>query len=146
MRTKIKIIIDTNLWISFLLTKKYDFIDVLLLKQKITLVFSEELMEEFVDVARRPKLKSFFLFSELEDLLQLIALHAEYCLVHSTVNACRDDKDNFLLALAKDSQADYLITGDKDLLVLEKFGNTRIITMSEFQTLWNSKSTSNLLK
>jgi predicted nucleic acid-binding protein len=41
-------------------------------------------------------------------------------------------KDNFLLALAKDGKAHYLLTGDKDLLDLEKFGKTRIVTISHF--------------
>ena len=50
----------------------------------------------------------------------------------STISICRDPKDNYLLALAKDSQADFLITGDKDLLVLEKFENTVICTLTDF--------------
>lgn len=50
--------------------------------------------------------------------------------VESIVTICRDPKDNFLLALAKDGKADYLITGDNDLLVLNKFGKTKIITIT----------------
>lgn len=52
----------------------------------------------------------------------------------STLNFCRDEKDNFLLNLAVDGNADYLITGDKDLLVLEKIEKTKILTYSEFVT------------
>ena len=52
--------------------------------------------------------------------------------VKSIVTVCRDSKDNFLLALAKDGQADYLLTGDKDLLELKKFGKTRIKTIVTF--------------
>jgi len=37
------------------------------------------------------------------------------------VNACRDFKDNFLLSLCRDGKADFLITGDPDLLVIKKF-------------------------
>ena len=50
----------------------------------------------------------------------------------SNVNLCRDQKDNFLLSLSKDSQANYLITGDKDLLDLKTLENTKIITMSDY--------------
>jgi predicted nucleic acid-binding protein len=39
---------------------------------------------------------------------------------------------NFLLALAKDSKASRLITGDHDLLVLSGFEGTRIITIAEY--------------
>ena len=52
--------------------------------------------------------------------------------VESTVTICRDPKDNFLLELAKDGKADYLLTGDKDLLELKKFGKTKIQTISTF--------------
>jgi predicted nucleic acid-binding protein len=45
---------------------------------------------------------------------------------------CRDSKDNFLLSLAVDGNADYLITGDKDLLILEKVNKTLIVTIQEY--------------
>lgn len=52
--------------------------------------------------------------------------------VKSIVKVCRDPRDNFLLALAKDGSADYILTGDKDLLDLVKFGKTQIKTISAF--------------
>jgi predicted nucleic acid-binding protein len=45
-------------------------------------------------------------------------------------------KDNFLLSLAKDSNSNYLLSGDKDLLEIQKLGKTKIITMSEFLSLY----------
>jgi uncharacterized protein len=59
--------------------------------------------------------------------------------VTSEVSLCRDEDDNFLLALAKDSKADFLITGDKDLLVLKQFENTSILTLTEFLDHLNKK-------
>jgi uncharacterized protein len=50
----------------------------------------------------------------------------------SVVNVCRDANDNFLLALAKDADADFLLTGDSDLLVLEIFRGTKICTIRDF--------------
>ena len=52
--------------------------------------------------------------------------------VQSIVTICRDPKDNFLLALAKDSKANYLLTGDNDLLDIKKFDKTKIITINNF--------------
>lgn len=43
---------------------------------------------------------------------------------------CRDSKDNFLLNLAIDSKADYLVTGDSDLLDIEVIESTEIITIN----------------
>ena len=54
--------------------------------------------------------------------------------VTSEVTECRDPKDNFLLALCQDGRADFLITGDQDLLVLDPFHRTRIITWAMAET------------
>ncbi len=50
----------------------------------------------------------------------------------SEVDVCRDPDDNHLLALCKDGKVDLLITGDKDLLVLKRFGKTRILAPADF--------------
>jgi putative PIN family toxin of toxin-antitoxin system len=133
MTGKYKIIIDTNLWISFLLSKKFDFIDSLLNTGKVQLIFCNELLEELADVTGRPKLSRFFTRSEWNLIFDIIDRYAIYIPVVSNVNACRDIKDNFLLSLAKDSQADYLLTGDHDLLTLKIFEKTQILTVAEFQ-------------
>lgn len=52
--------------------------------------------------------------------------------VNSNINVCRDPKDDFLLALAKDGNANFLLTGDKDLLELKRFGHTNIVALSHF--------------
>ncbi|MDR1405576.1 MAG: putative toxin-antitoxin system toxin component, PIN family [Prevotellaceae bacterium] len=132
---KSSIIIDTNLWISFLLTKQYPFLDALLENNAVALIFSNELLAEFVDVVWRPKFHKYFLGNDIEMLVQYIRQHAHFVKVRSVVTVCRDAKDNFLLSLAQDSHADYLITGDKDLLSLNTFGKTRIIPISVFKTL-----------
>lgn len=56
----------------------------------------------------------------------------EFIEVTSQIEICRDPDDNFLLALAKDSKVKYLVTGDEDLLILEKFEETRIVTVTDF--------------
>jgi uncharacterized protein len=58
--------------------------------------------------------------------------------VTSEISECRDPKDNFLLSLAVDGKADYLLTGDNDLLILNKIGVTEIKTISEFFDVINS--------
>ncbi len=135
MRKNHKIIIDTNLWVSFLLTKQFHFIDSLLDEQKIELVFSEELLLEFIEVAQRPKLKKFFSKVDLEYLLELIYEKATFVAVRSKVKECRDENDDFLLSLAKDSRADYLLTGDKDLLSVGCIEKTKIITITEYRDI-----------
>jgi len=52
--------------------------------------------------------------------------------VVSAIEVCRDPKDNFLLSLAIDGKADYLLTGDKDLLELKQIQQTKIQTLTDF--------------
>jgi uncharacterized protein len=127
-----RLILDTNLWISFLISSKFEKLDELLINQKSKLLFSQKHLEEFVAVAKRPKLRKYISKDELVDLLETIHEVAEFVNVTSKVSKCRDPKDNFLLSLAVDGKADYLLTGDKDLLVLNKIGKTEIRTISEF--------------
>ena len=61
---------------------------------------------------------------------------------------CRDPDDDNILALATDNHADYIITGDKDLLVLEEFDLIPIIDPRKFWSIIknkedNSKNTMN---
>ena len=101
-------------------------------KQGLGVQEASELLDEFVEVARRPKFKKYFSITDLNELLTEIHSRAEFIDVTSVVNLCRDEKDDFLLALAKDGKADFLITGDNDLLELEKFEKTNILTMANY--------------
>jgi hypothetical protein len=128
-----RVILDTNLWISYLISNKLIKFDRLLESGLIRLIFSEELLTEFVEVARRPKFRKFFSPEDISTLLDQVSDFGELILVQSEVTICRDPKDNFLLALARDGRADYLITGDHDLLVIGSFEETLILTFSEFE-------------
>ncbi|HMO40052.1 MAG TPA: putative toxin-antitoxin system toxin component, PIN family [Saprospiraceae bacterium] len=128
-----RVILDTNLWISYLISSRLVKIDLLLQRRKIRLIFSEESMLEFIKVARRPKFRKYFSEEDINRLLELFDYFGDFVQVHSKVDICRDPKDNFLLALAKDSKADYLITGDSDLLTLGQFETTKIVTFSAFE-------------
>lgn len=130
MRSK-KIILDTNLWISFLISKDYSFLDDYIEKEKVKLIFSRELFSEFISVTERPKLKKYFTEGDVERLIRLINKYGILIEVSSITDVCRDKKDNFLLNLAIDSKADYLVTGDNDLLIIKKIQNTKILTIKE---------------
>ena len=132
MPKKHRIIVDTNLWVSFLLTKDLAKLDLLFSSNKLTLLFSQELLDEFVTVAQRPKFKKYFSLADLEDLLLQINTKAEFIAVTSAVAVCRDAKDNFLLSLAVDGKATHLLTGDKDLLILGQQTRTSILTIAEY--------------
>jgi len=128
-----RVVIDTNLWISFLINgRDYAKLDRLIQENKIKLIFSDELLVEFLEVVERPKFKKYFSKSDIQLLFENIQTQAEFIEVRKNVNICRDKKDNFLLALSEEGKADFLITGDEDLLVLKKHKKTKIIRMSDF--------------
>lgn len=128
----LKLIIDTNLWISFIISNKQNLLDSLLYSQEARLLFSKELITEILQSITKPKLKKYFSTNALEEMLLIFDPFIDFIEVKSIVTVCRDNKDNFLLALAKDGQADFLITGDKDLLELKNFGQTKITTIVTF--------------
>jgi len=126
-----RVVIDTNLWISFLITRDLKRFDEKIKKNRIKILFSLELMEEFIAVAERPKFKKYFDKKDIEQLIELFDVYGEIIDVKSSMKICRDPKDNFLLALAKDGKADVLITGDKDLLELKMVGKTRVVKITD---------------
>ena len=129
---KDKVIIDTNLWISFLLTNDYSRLDQLFTDQLLTLLFSQALLDEFIEVSQRPKFRKYFTLTDLQNLLIQIRKRAEFIVVTSDIKICRDPKDNFLLSLAKDGKATHLITDDRDLLDIKIFGKTKIVTIADY--------------
>ncbi len=137
MKKSLTVIIDTNLWISFLISKELSWIDNLIVNNKIEIVYSQELFDEIISVIQRPKFKKYLNFQKSISLITIFENYFKLVKVTSIVEICRDEKDNFLLALARDSGADFLITGDKDLIILNPFENTKILSFSEFNSYIN---------
>jgi uncharacterized protein len=127
-----KVIIDTNLWISFLIGKQLASLKLLLVEGTIQPVFSQQLLDEIMLVSQRPKLQKYFSSEKVTDLMVFLKEIGLFIEIKSSVSLCRDPKDNYLLGLAQDSQADYLITGDRDLLILESFEGTAILAYQDF--------------
>ena len=124
MKSK-RVILDTNIWISYLISKRQPELDFLLESGNITLIFSTELMEEFLDVSNRPKFRKFFKKADVNALLNQIEAFGELIKVATKIDICRDKKDNFLLSLSIDGKVDFLVTGDSDLLILGKANLTQ---------------------
>jgi putative PIN family toxin of toxin-antitoxin system len=130
---KLKIIIDTNIWINFLISKSKTGIDRLFENDRIEILFSNELLEEFTEVIQKPGLRKFFSINDTQNLFKMLDFYGRLIKVTSEVTICRDPDDDFLLALAKDGGADFLITSDKDLLIIKKFSGCHIVTYSDFK-------------
>ena len=134
MRAKnIKVIFDTNVWISFLIGKRLSFINNYISNGQITIITTEQLLKEIKEVTSRERLKKYFPQESVIELLELLETIAEKVEIEPTHFINRDPKDNFLLDLIDFSKADYLVTGDKDLLVHNPFKSATILTPSNFE-------------
>jgi uncharacterized protein len=127
-----RVIFDTNIWISFLIGKQFDSLKELLITAAVQPIFSAQLLDELLATTQKPKLQRYFQKDKVDNLMIFLREIGEVVDSQSIVSACRDPKDNYLLALAKDSNADFLITGDRDLLILESFERTKIVTYQDF--------------
>lgn len=128
-----KIVIDTNIWISFLIGKILGNLKNYIFDGKIQIITSEEQIEEIVSVLRRPKFKEYFTESDIEELLFLVYKTYQFVEIKENVNDCRDKRDNFILEIAINSEADYIITGDQDLMVLNPYRGTQILSFHDFE-------------
>ena len=134
MKTKsIKVIFDTNIWISFLIGKRLSFIKNYISSGQITIITTEQLLKEIKEVTSRERLKKYFPQESVIELLELLETIAEKVEIVPTHFINRDPKDNFLLDLIDFSKADYLVTGDKDLLLHNPFKSATILTPANFQ-------------
>jgi uncharacterized protein len=89
-KLKDRVIIDTNLWITFLINKDYSKLDKVLSDKLATLLYSQDLIDEFIEVAQRPKFKRYFSADDLQSLLLVVSDRAIFIDVSSTVTDCRD--------------------------------------------------------
>jgi putative PIN family toxin of toxin-antitoxin system len=129
----LKLIIDTNIWISFLIGKSLKGLQYFLQDNRFQIITSNEQISELVDVLSRPKLQKYFSKEQIIDFLKLIELKSKIVDYKVKIDICRDPKDNYLLGMAISSKADYLISGDSDLLELREIENTRIIEYKDFE-------------
>ena len=134
-----KVVIDTNIWISYLLGSLLQGMDEKILSKEIKVVVSDEMLKEISEVSSRPKFKNIFTAKRIKELFSLLDSYAIVVSPSQKVNVCRDGKDNFLLEVALEGEANYLVTGDEDLLVINTFQNTKIIRPKEFEDMFKSE-------
>ncbi|MBN2497883.1 MAG: putative toxin-antitoxin system toxin component, PIN family [Deltaproteobacteria bacterium] len=102
-----------------------------LAQAEYTLVYTESLLEELLDVMARPRIRYKYGLGEedIEAILSLILLRGEPVFPNRHIRACRDPADDMFLEAAG---ADVIVSGDKDLLALDPFEGIPILGATEF--------------
>ena len=128
-----RIIIDCNIWISLLIGHRVQLIRKIILDSRFDVYVCDDLLNEIRDVANRSKIRKYISTAECEDLFRIIQ---SFCILADiNLKSCaniRDPKDLYLLSFAESITADYIISGDNDLLTLKQHRNTKIIKLAEF--------------
>ncbi len=132
-----RIVLDTNIIISFLLKKESTPGRVVqsIIADKTPLISDAVEKELFLRVLD-PKFDAYASRELRQEFLKTFVLRSETVITTTRITDCRDPNDNKFLELAIDGNADYIITGDKDLLVLNPFRNIPILTSREFLALF----------
>ena len=131
-----KVILDCNIWISFLLSRQDCLLRRMLMDTRFDIYICDELLAEIVNVARRDKIRKRVSEAELQQLLKIIDAFCEKTTIdHIAESIIRDPKDLYLLSLAETIDADYIVSGDKDLTDLNQHLRTRIIKFADFQLM-----------
>ncbi|MDV3001017.1 MAG: hypothetical protein N5P05_002623 [Chroococcopsis gigantea SAG 12.99] len=132
------IVIDTNVLLSAALSPDGTARKALDKAYKdFKIVQSEETYQELKTRIYKPKFDKYISDEDRQHFLDVIKTSSQFIKINSQINSCRDPDDNKFLELAKDAKAEFLITGDKDLLILNDLPEYKdqIITPSEFITI-----------
>lgn len=129
----LKAVIDTNVWVSSLLgtgvpKKLKDH----LAQEKFQAICSAQLVDELIDVLARPKFVGKITDIDAAELVRLLRTAALFVEPEPIAETSRDPKDDVFLACAVAGGADYLVTGDDDLLVIAEVGVTKIVRPRQF--------------
>jgi uncharacterized protein len=126
-----KIVVDTNVVISGVFFGGFPRkILRAIVDKKIVACATTKIIEEYEEIVvemidRKQGSLNHNLLTPLVNAMEII-------IPISNVKKCRDPDDDKFLSCAKDANAIYIISGDKDLLVLQQFENIKIITAKEF--------------
>jgi uncharacterized protein len=133
MSNKIRYVFDTNVIISSVLVENSNPSKAFLYALHYgEVLLSLEVLEELNDVFGREKFDRFVTSEERDEFLETFVERAILVEIVEKVRVCRDPKDDKILDLAINGQAEYIVSGDKDLLVLNPFRSLKIVTAEEF--------------
>ena len=137
-----RVFLDTNIFISYLLEASDDSPINQCIEQAIvgsyTLLIVQQLLDEFIRrTSTKPYLAHRIPQNKLQVFIQDIVSFGEMVPPITTAipSVTRDAKDDYLIAYAIVGQADYLVTGDDDLLVIGTVDTLQIVTPRQFVTL-----------
>jgi uncharacterized protein len=140
-----KVILDTNIYISYLLVNGKrrtitDIVEACLTDEDINLIVPQEMLEELSQTIQgKNYLRTHITQQDLAGLLEVLRITAIIPpLLEDIAPLSRDPDDDYLLAYGLIEEVDYLVTGDDDLLTLGEIDKLSIVGAPAFQQILNS--------
>ena len=133
MRPRDRLVIDTNALVSRLLLPKS--VPAQAVRKAIDrgqLLVSDATMNELADVLSRQKFDAYATLEEREQFIRLLGRVVEFVPIVQRIHVCRDPKDDQILEVAVNGSADLIVTGDRDLLSLERFRDITILSPAAY--------------
>jgi len=128
-----RFVVDTNVLISALLFKNsVPFRAIELAEKQGIILYSEATLNELEQVLNRKKFNKYLSLEDRQVFLLKFISASELVFITETIAVCRDEKDNKFLELAVSGNANVIVTGDLDLLVLNPFQAVEILTPDIF--------------
>ena len=128
-----RFVVDTNVLISALLFKNsIPFRAIELAEKQGIILYSEATLNELEQVLNRKKFNKYLSLEDRQVFLLKFISTSELVSITEKIAVCRDEKDNKFLELAVSSNANIIVTGDLDLLVLNPFQAIEIVTPDIF--------------
>lgn len=138
----LRVVVDTNVFVSGLIVEKglpHQLIK-LLEEDLFILIISQKMRDELEEVLHRVKFSVFLSDDKLSKFFRMLDVISTVVSPHTIIPIeVRDPKDQKVLATALGGNADYLVTGDEDLIVLKdtnKLGRLKIVGVKEFLKLF----------
>jgi len=129
------IILDTNIWISYLLSRRYDILTNIILSNELDIVTCNNLINEISEVLQREKFRRYITKKEVSEAVKI---HVKLCRsveVLLKTDYLTDKKDNYLIDLYQTSGATLLVTGDKQILEQAPKLGFNAITLKQFEEI-----------
>ncbi len=128
----LRVVFDTNVLVSALIKQgKPRELWSNVLEGKIKLYASDELLDEFTEVVIRPEFKRYIRKSRMQRFRRILLQKAKFTKVRIHFpQATKNPDDNIVLEAAYNAKADYIISGDKEVLALKEFKGIRIVTVN----------------
>ncbi len=135
-----KVVIDTNIWISFLFGKSFQNLIEIINQNDIKVYTCEKQLVELINTMKKPKISKFIKEKDINNLIFFFKYNLNFVSIKNELQFLRDPEDNYLIEIAIKSDSKYIITGDKDFLDVKNYKQVEFVNFNQFLNLLQNEN------